>query len=167
MSVQSTFARGRPEKLAAWLSLGSVDVRPVVHRFGLLLCFAAILPFVPQADARTAIFVAALAFLLGFRPRLYLDFRGWLGMRSAAVIALMALAAMSIVWFVLNGGEPVHWLRAIVPFLFLLTWFWLPRLRDREAAVLARWLLIATTVWVLRLMVETVVLASTGSAGHS
>lgn len=149
--------------LSRWLMLHRPRVRPAVHRFGGVLCAGAFMSFVPATNLGTALFVIAYLVLLVGGTGLRFDTAPALRRRGTVIACFLLLCIASLAWLVANGGQPEHWGRAIVPFVFLLTWFHLPTLNDEECVSLSRWLLAATLCWALRILAQALFMALTGS----
>jgi O-antigen ligase len=139
------------------------NTRGTIHRFGLVLCAGALMPFVPGLNAGTFIFVFSYFFFLFIGNGFWLDKNAVLIRRAWLIVIFLFLCTFSVIWLINNGGQLDHWARAIIPFLFLLSWFHLPTLRVVECEALAYWLLLATAIWALRILIEAIWLASAGS----
>jgi hypothetical protein len=135
-------------------------VRVAVHSYGVLLCAGALMSFVPGANWGTVAFLVAYLGLLLPGNGLWFGATPVLRRRSIAILTFVALCAASLTWLVANGGQIGHWGRSIIPFLFLLSWFHLPSLTQREAYALARWILVAAAVWGGRILLEAIWLAA-------
>lgn len=138
-------------------------VRPSVHRFGYVLCAGALMSYVPNLNFGTVVFLFSYVVLLLLRTGFLIDPVFELRRRGWVIVLFVFFSCLSIVWLILHGGELEHWVRAIVPFLFLVSWFHLPSLRRSECEALANWLLIATIVWVFKILVEAGFLVFSGS----
>jgi len=142
------------------IRLTSVDL------FGLLLCGSAILEQVPQASWRTALFVAMAVgvFLLALlRGRVFVQ-------RSFSDLALLAFVLLVLVsgtWAMMGGVTGAQWWRGAVPFCFLLFLFTIDRNEPAAGLRIARYICLASAVWLVRVVGELLYLIATGQYVYS
>ena len=133
-----------------------------IDRFGVLLCFSAVLEQIPQLSARTAAFCLALVCYLSAA---IVEMRVYFKSTLSDIFLLGFLGAVILSGFWAIAGNSVSVAdaaRGAIPFLFLSTFFLVDRSHPRLIPKLASYLGLSAAIWMVSILVEGLYLFWTG-----
>lgn len=112
----------------------------------------ALMEFVPQLSGWTALFglcVGGLAASWILRPQK----PEGTPIFHLALVTFLMYATASAIWALVGGVKPGDWIQGIFPFLFLGLWLILGKSEHGEAERLTRAVLVASVLWLLKIIV--------------